>query len=112
MAVPSQDQVMGQLRTIIPALGTVVSALGIANADKVGGTVSALLAAVGPIAYLVTVVWSWIANSRASIMASAAKPVTPDAPKPQIVLPAIEADLASKLPDNVNTTETKKVVSQ
>lgn len=112
MAVPTQDQVMGQLRTIIPALGTVVSALGISNADKVGGTVSALLAAVGPISYLVVAAWSFVANSRKSIMISAAKPVAPGVPAPQIVLPAQEADLAQALPSNVNTTETKKVVSQ
>jgi hypothetical protein len=112
MKVPTQDQVMGQLRTIIPAIGTIISALGVANSDKVGGTVAALLTAVGPISYLITAVWSFIANSRASIMAAAAKPVAPGIPAPQIVLPPQETALAGKLPSNVNTTADVKVVAK
>lgn len=110
--VPSQDQVMAQLRLVIPAVGTIVTAVGIAKPDAVGSTVAALMTAVGPISYLVTALWSLVANSRASIMASAAKPAAPGVPAPQIVLPVEEADLAQKLPSNVNTTETKKVVPQ
>lgn len=110
MPLPTQDQVMGQLRVIIPAVGTIITAIGIASPDKVGSTTAALMTAVGPLAYLIVAVWSFFANSRASIMASAAKPVTPDAPAPQIVLPAVEAALAQTLPDNVNTTQTVKVV--
>lgn len=110
MAVPTQDQIMGQLRTIIPALGTIVSAIGWVSSDRVGATVSALLTAVGPISYLVAAAWSFVANSRASIMASAAKPVAPGVAAPQIVLPPQEAGLAQSLPNNVNTSETVKVV--
>lgn len=101
MPLPTQDQVMGQLRVIIPALGTIVSAVGIATPDKVGTTVAALMTSVGPISYVVVSIWSLIANSRASIMASAAKPAAPGLPPPQIVLPAAEAALAQTLPGNV-----------
>lgn len=111
MAIPSQDQVMGQLRVIIPALGTIVSAFGI-NGATANHYVDLSLSMVGPIAYFVVAIWSLVANSRKSIMTSAAKPVAPGVPPPQIVLPVQEADLAQALPANVNTTETKKVVSQ
>lgn len=111
MATPTQDQVMGQLRVIIPALGTIVSAIGVSS-TQVNYWVGIAMAAVGPISYVAVAIWSLIANSRASIMASAAKPVAPGVPAPQIVLPVQEADLAQTLPSNVNTTETKKVVSQ
>jgi hypothetical protein len=106
--VPSQDQVMAQLRVIIPALGSVVSAVGITN-PQVGQWFQIALIAVGPISYLIVVVWSAIANTRASIMASAAKPAGPGIPPPQIVLPAQEAKLADALPANVNTTADVKV---
>lgn len=111
MAAPTQDQVMGQLRIIIPALGTIVSAVGVSS-TAVGHYESIILAAIGPISYLIVAFWSFIANSRASIMASAAKPVAPGVPAPQIVLPPQEAGLAQSLPSNVNTSETVKVVSK
>lgn len=111
MATPSQDQVMGQLRVVIPALGTIVSAFGVSGATA-NHYADLALSLVGPISYFIVATWSLIANSRASIMASAAKPAAPGLPAPQIVLPKEEADLAQKLPDNVNTTETMKVVSQ
>lgn len=103
---------MGQLRVIIPAIGTVVSAIGIASPDKVGTTVAGLMTAVGPLAYLIVAIWSFAANSRASIMRSAAQPAAPGVPAPQIVLPAAEADLAQSLPENVNTDATVKVVTK
>lgn len=105
--VPSQDQIMGQLRVVIPALGTIVSAFGIAGSDKVGTTVAALLTAVGPISYMISVVWSFIANSRASIMAAASKSVDPEkVPPPQIILPIQEKSLADSLPANVTSSST------
>ena len=98
--VPSQDQVMAQLRIIIPALGTIVTAFGISSAEA-GSFTQIALASVGPVSYIVTMIWSFIANTRASIMASAAKPVAPGVPAPQIVLPQEEAKLAAELPSNV-----------
>jgi len=108
---PSIDQVSGQLRVLIPALGTIATTAGLISADKVGPIVSNSLIAIGPIMYLAAAIWSLIANSRRSILASAAKPVAPNVPPPEIVLSVQEAPLAAVLPDNVSTTETKKVVS-
>jgi hypothetical protein len=108
-AIPSQDQVMGQLRVIIPALGTIVSAVGVSSGD-VGKWVNIAMISVGPISYIVVAIWSLIANSRASIMAAAAKPVEPGAPAPQIVLPAQEAALADKLPSNVTASVVKALL--
>lgn len=112
MAAPTQDQVMGQLRALIPAIGTIVSVLGFYSVDKTGAVVAALLTAVGPLSLVITGVWSWISNSRASIMAAAAKPAAPGLAAPQIVLPEAEADLAQKLPSNVNTTANREVVTK
>ncbi len=109
MQVPTQDQMMGQLRVIIPALGTIVSALGVSAVD-VSNFTQIAMTAVGPISYLVIATWSMVANSRQSIMLSAAKSVAPGIPAPQIVLPAEEIELAQKLPDNVTTTDVSKVV--
>ena len=106
-SVPSQDQMTAQLRLIIPAIWTIISAVGISTPDKVGATVAALMTAVGPIAYLGTVVWSLYANTRKSIMLSAAKPVAPGVPAPQIVLPHQEAALAEQLPENVTAPPAK-----
>ena len=107
--IPSQDQVMGQLRVLIPALGTVATALGLSQAEA-GSYTQMALASIGPISYLVVVVWSFIANSRASIMKAASKPAAPGLAAPQIVLPEAEKDLAQQLPNNVNTTADVKVV--
>lgn len=63
--VPSQDQVMAQLRIVIPALGTIVSAFGV-NGATANHYVDLSLSMVGPISYLVIVVWSLIANTQAN----------------------------------------------
>jgi len=100
--IPTQDQVMGQLRIIIPALGTIATAYGLTSAQANSYTQMALTM-IGPISYVVTAIWSLVANSRESIMKSAAKPADANTPAPQIILPKQEADLAAKLPDNVTT---------
>ncbi len=94
---------------VIPALGTIATALGLSQAEA-GSFTQMALASIGPISYLVVVVWSFIANSRASIMKAASKPAAPGLPAPQIVLPVAEKDLANQLPNNVNTTADVKVV--
>jgi hypothetical protein len=101
-AIPSQEQVMAQLRIIIPALGTIVTAFGVTSAAA-GSYTQIALASVGPISYIIIAIWSMIANTRASIMASAAKPVAPGVPPPQIVLPPQEKALADSLPANVTS---------
>jgi len=109
--VPSQDQVMGQLRVIIPALGTIATAFGLTTVEA-GSFTQIALASVGPISYVIVSVWSLIANSRKSIMLSAAKPADASTPAPQIILPVQEAALAQTLPANVVTTNDVKVVSK
>lgn len=101
-AVPSQDQVMAQLRIIIPALGTIVSAFGVSAGD-VSKWENIIMISVGPISYIITGIWSLIANSRASIMKAAAKSVDANTPPPQIILPEEERALALKLPSNVTS---------
>ena len=106
--IPTQDQVMGQLRIVIPALGTIVTAMGV-NGGVSSSYVNMAMAMVGPLSYLVVAVWSLAANSRASIMASAAKPVDEQTPAPQIILPVQEKTLADTLPSNVTTAPLPKV---
>lgn len=93
---------MAQLRIIIPALGTVVSAVGVSS-TTVGYWSGILLASVGPISYFIVAVWSLYANSRKSIMTAAAKPVAPGVEAPEIILPREEAKLAEVLPNNVTS---------
>lgn len=106
---PSQDQVMGQLRVIIPALGVIVSALGVSGATS-HQYVDLALSMVGPISYAIVAAWSLIANSRASIMKSAAKPVDATTPPPKIILPPQEAALADQLPANVTASSVAKII--
>jgi hypothetical protein len=100
MAVMTADQVAGQLRIIIPALGTIVTAFGVTSAEA-GSWTQIGLGMVGPISYVITAIWSLVANSRSSIMLAASKPVSPGVAPPQIVLPKEETALAQTLPSNV-----------
>lgn len=101
----SQDQVMGQLRILIPAIGGLVSLLGWANADHVNAIVAQIMIALGPLSVVAASVWSLFANTRQSIMTSASKPIDANTPAPQIILPKEEADLAQKLPENVQAAD-------
>jgi hypothetical protein len=70
----TQDQVMALARQLLPILGTLMTVLGFKSATA-QATVDLILQIIGPIFVLGSVIWSFIANTRASIMASAAKPV-------------------------------------
>lgn len=61
--VPSQDQVMAQLRIVIPALGTIVTAVGVSS-TSVNNLTQIALASVGPISYVVCGIWSIIVNTQ------------------------------------------------
>jgi hypothetical protein len=98
--VPSTDQIMGLLRTYLPALGALLTAYG---ATKEASWVTTAELTVGPLAIVIGGVWSLVANMRSSIMRKAAKPVNATTPAPQIVLPDQEKALADKLPDNVTS---------
>jgi hypothetical protein len=101
---PSQDQLVGQLRILIPIIGAVISGLGWVSEARMGPIISNLLIALGPLSYLGSAIWSLYANSRHSILSSAAKP-SADGELPHIQLPKSEQDLAASLPSNVTVKE-------
>lgn len=98
----TQDQLMALARQLLPILGTLLTVFGMSSATA-QATVNLIMTIMGPLTLVGSAIWSFISNSRASIMASAAKPVTPSAPAPQIILPQEEAKLAAALPSNVTT---------
>jgi hypothetical protein len=102
--VPSQDQVMAQLRILIPALATIATVFGV-NGTEAGSYSQMAMASIAPISYLVVALWTLAANTREAIMRKASQPVAPGAPAPQILLPKQEAALADKLPDNVTSVK-------
>src|SRR6266404_5843761 len=103
------DQIMALLRQVMPIVGTMLTVFGLSSATA-NNIVNLVMTGAGPTITLAGIIWSFIANTRASIMA--AKPVAPGVPAPQIVLPPQEAALAQTLPANVNTTETVQVVTK
>ncbi len=105
------DQVMALLRQVMPIVGTMLTVFGLSSATA-NNIVNLVMTGAGPTITLAGIIWFFIANTRASIMAAAAKPVAPGIPAPQIVLPPQEAALAQTLPANVNTTETVQVVTK
>ena len=105
------DQVMALLRQVMPIVGTMLTVFGLSSATA-NNIVNLIMTGAGPTITLASIIWSFIANTRASIMAAAAKPVAPGVPAPQIVLPPQEAALAQALPDNVNTTQTVQVIAK
>ena len=105
------DQVMALLRQVMPIVGTMLTVFGLSSATA-NNIVNLVMTGAGPTITLAGIIWSFVANTRASIMAAAAKPVAPGVPAPQIVLPPQEAALAQTLPANVNTTETVQVVTK
>ena len=61
-ATPASDQLASGLRSVILGLGVIATTLG---ATKFAGTLNGLLEAAGPIAAVVSVVWSqWNAHSQ------------------------------------------------
>jgi len=105
------DQIMALLRQVMPIVGTMLTVFGLSSATA-NNIVNLVMTGAGPTITLAGIIWSFIANTRASIMAAAAKPVAPGVPAPQIVLPPQEAALAQALPDNVNTTQTVQVIAK
>ena len=104
--VPSTDQIMGLLRTYLPALGALMTAYGL---TKEASWVTTAELTVGPLSIVICGIWSLIANMRSSIMKAASKSVQPGViPPPQIVLPPQEKALADKLPDNVTAAPVAK----
>jgi hypothetical protein len=98
----NQDQIMGLLRQVLPIAGTLLTVFGVKSATA-NAIVDMIMTVAGPAALIWSAIWAFIANSRASVMASAAKPVEVGAPAPQIVLPRQEEALANALPANVTS---------
>lgn len=96
----TQDQLMGLLRQLAPIFGTLLTVFGMKSATA-SALVDTIMTVAGPIMLVGSAIWAFIANSRGSIMASAAKPVSPGVAAPEIVLPKAEQDLAATLPANV-----------
>jgi len=86
----SKDQLDGQIKILVASLGTVMSAVGIVNYEKIGAVIGAILTAIGPIAYIYVAITLYVKLSRANIIAAAAQPVAPGVPAPIIVLPKQE----------------------
>lgn len=97
----SKDQMDTQIKILVSALGTIMSALGIVNYEKIGAIIGGVLTAIGPIAYIYVAVSLYFKMSRVAIIAAAATPVAPGIAAPIIILPKEEAHIADKLPDNV-----------
>jgi len=68
----SQDQVMGQLRQILPAIGWVLMLTGKVAPDTWGAFMAVVPPAFGALLVLGSAGWTLIANSRKSIVQSAA----------------------------------------
>jgi hypothetical protein len=105
-SVPSQEQMMAQLRLIIPALGTIVSSLGISGATA-NHYVDLALSMVGPIAYLIVALWSLAANTQAAkiktVQDIATGPASPAAVSAQTAI--IQAASAIAHDPNIPTSE-------
>lgn len=67
----TQDQVMGLLRQLLPAIGALALVLGVSQ-TTVSYWTNLILQIAGPISIVVGVIWSLVANSKKSILTSAA----------------------------------------
>lgn len=67
------DQFMGLMRQLLPVLGTLAVTLGWATQETINTWIALILQIVGPLGIIGGVVWSVIANSKSSILQSAAK---------------------------------------
>lgn len=68
----TQDQIMGLLRQLLPVLGTLATSLGILTADQVGSITATVLTLAGPVMIVGGAIWALFANSKTSIIKSAA----------------------------------------
>jgi len=93
---PTQDQVMVQLRILIPAVATAATAFGVSQTDA-GSYAQMAMASIAPISYVIVALWGWASSTRASLIRRAAATT----PSPQIILPPQDKALADKLPENV-----------
>src|SRR6266446_4203788 len=65
------DQVMALLRQVMPIVGTMLTVFGLSSATA-NNIVNLVMTGAGPTITLAGIIWSFIANTRASIMAATA----------------------------------------
>lgn len=68
----TNDQITGMLRQVLPIIGTLAAALGWIAPEKVAPLTATILAISGPVIALGSILWMLVANSKSSIIASAA----------------------------------------
>lgn len=68
------DQFNGQLRQWLPIVSTTLVVTGILKPAEVATAMDAVMQVIGGIGMLGGMIWSWRANSKAAIVASATKP--------------------------------------
>lgn len=100
----SNDQITGQLRQLLPILGSIAVALGWIAPDKASAIVTNILAVVGPLMVLGGIIWTGFANTeKALVQSAAAVPGT-------VVITTPELAKATPEQNNiVSNTETKAV---
>jgi hypothetical protein len=96
--IPTQEQVMAQLRILIPSICTALTAFGVSN-TQAGSYQQIALACIAPLSYIIVGIWSVMANTRKAIIAKAATPGT------KIELPKEESKIADALPANVTSAK-------
>lgn len=69
---PSQNQIMGLLRQVLPALGTVAVTLGWITSDQLGQITAIILQLAGLITLVISFVLSLKANTKTSIIKATA----------------------------------------
>lgn len=69
----SNDQIMGLLRQVLPVIGGIGVTLGWVTTDQVAAGTQFLLQIASPLAIIVGLTWSLIANMKSSILQSAAQ---------------------------------------
>ena len=66
---PSQEQLMGQLRQILPVLGTLAVSFGLLKTEDVGNVIAIILNVTGAGMVIGSMAWSAYSNTRASMVA-------------------------------------------
>lgn len=92
----SNDQIAGQLRQILPILGSMAVALGWISPEKANAVVTNILAIVGPLMILGGIVWTAFANTeKALVQSAAAIPGTVVVTTPDLAVATPERNIVS-----------------
>ena len=97
----SHEQVEGQLRQILPIVGTIMTCLGLMKPETVGNWTAFILVTAGPVMIIASSVWSLIDKTRNSMVAKVdAMAKDPTSPVLGVIMaPTAEGkDLAASIP--------------